>query len=43
MHDRYGDYTTAFWTLGAATIVSALFFLLARQPPEPARTAAPIS
>ena len=40
MHDRFGDYTIAFWTLGAATIVSALFFLLARQPPAPARTTA---
>ena len=39
MHDRFGDYTTAFWTLGAATIVSALFFLLARTPPAPSRRA----
>ena len=39
MHDRLGDYTIAFWTLGAATIVSALFFLLARQPPAPQRLA----
>ena len=39
MHDRFGDYTIAFWTLGAATIVSAVFFLLARQPPPPARAA----
>ncbi len=39
MYYRYGDYTIAFWTLGAATIVSALFFLLARQPAAPARVA----
>ena len=39
MHDRFGDYTIAFWTIGAVTIVSALFFLLARQPPAPVRVA----
>ena len=39
MHDRYGDYTTAFWTIGVVTIVSSLFFLLARQPPPPKRPA----
>ena len=39
MHDRLGDYTIAFWTLGVATMVSALFFLLARQPPPPKRPA----
>ena len=39
MHDRLGDYTIAFWTLGVATMVSALFFLLARQPPAPTRAA----
>ena len=37
MHDAFGDYTTAFWTLGAATVVSTLFFVLARRPPAPAR------
>ncbi len=39
MHDRYGDYTTAFWTIGVVTIASSLFFLLARPPPAPVRAA----
>jgi MFS family permease len=32
MHDALGDYVTAFWTLGATTIVGAVFFLAARPP-----------
>ena len=37
MHDAFGNYVTAFWTLGAATTVSTIFFLAARKPPAPAR------
>ena len=37
MYDARGDYTVAFWTIGVVTIVSALLFLSARQPPAPGR------
>jgi len=37
MYDRTGSYTTAFWTLGVATILSTVFFLAARKPPLPVR------
>jgi MFS family permease len=37
MYDRTGSYTTAFWTLGVATILSTVFFLAARKPPPPVR------
>jgi MFS family permease len=37
MYDRTGSYTTAFWTLGVATILSTVFFLAARKPAPPVR------
>jgi sugar phosphate permease len=41
MFDRLGTYDFAFWTMGAVTIVSTVFFLAARKPPLPKRDAAP--
>ena len=35
MHDAFGSYTTAFWTLGATTVASTFFFLAARKPLPP--------
>ena len=37
MFDWQGDYTVAFWTIGLATALSTVLFLLARKPPPPAR------
>lgn len=39
-HDRYGNYTEAFAIIGAATLVSMVFFAAARRPPTPARVRA---
>ena len=41
MFDLTGTYNVAFWTLGAATAVSTVFFLLARKPPTPIRQGQP--
>jgi MFS family permease len=37
LYDQTGEYNTAFWTLGVATILSTVFFLAARKPPLPTR------
>ena len=36
MFDAVGSYNTAFWTIGVATGISAVFFMAARKPPLPA-------
>ena len=41
MFDLTGTYNVAFWTLGAATAASTIFFLLARKPPTPIRHGQP--
>ncbi len=38
LFDVTGTYKLAFWTLGAATIVSTVFFVGARKPPPPMRS-----
>ena len=40
MYNARGDYTVAFLSLGAVTIVGSLTFFLARRPPLPARARA---
>jgi MFS family permease len=42
LYDRMGSYNFAFWTLGAATLVSTVFFIAARKPPLPKREASPL-
>jgi MFS family permease len=37
MFDKQGDYNFAFFTLGIATVVSTVFFIIARKPPLPVR------
>lgn len=37
LYDQLGSYNFAFWTLGAATVVSTVFFIAARKPPTPVR------
>jgi MFS family permease len=37
MFDKQGDYNFAFFTLGIATVISTLFFIIARKPPLPVR------
>ena len=40
MANAQGDYTFAFFSLGAVVIVGSLTFFLARRPPLPARARA---
>ena len=37
LFDVTGTYKLAFWTLGAATMLSTVFFMAARKPPPPTR------